>query len=64
MPLPTHGESVQPKTVAERSDNRCHCEERSDVAISWWIVRIRTLYQEIATPLRARNDTVTFGWSF
>ena len=27
-------------------------------------VRIHTLFQEIATPLRARNDMETFGWSF
>lgn len=33
------------------------------MAISWYKVRIGMLYQEIATPLRARNDMVTFGWS-
>ena len=26
------------------------------VAISWEVVQIRTQYQEIATPSRARND--------
>ena len=31
------------------ADYRCRCEERSDVAISCWIVQIPTLYQEIAT---------------
>ena len=30
-------------------DFPCHCEERSDVAISCAIVQKRTVYQEIAT---------------
>ena len=30
------------------SDYHCHCEERSDVAISWNHVRIGKRYQEIA----------------
>jgi len=34
----------------------CHCEERSDAAISWNNVQICTQYQEIATPA-ARNDS-------
>ena len=41
----------------------CHREGQSPVAISWYNVRIGTLYQEIAAPLRARNDMVTFAWS-
>jgi len=32
-----------------------------DVAISWHCVRIRTRFQEIATP-SARNDMVVGGW--
>ena len=38
-----------------------HCEERSDVAISCAIVRICTAFQEIATPLRARNNSSSRG---
>ena len=34
----------------------CHREGRSPVAISWYNVLDSTQYQEIATPLRARND--------
>ena len=32
-----------------RLDKACHCEERSDVAISWKNPGNRTKYQEIAT---------------
>jgi len=34
----------------------CHREGQSPVAISWYILHISTQYQEIAAPLRARND--------
>jgi len=34
----------------------CHCEERSDVAISRYFLRIGTRYREIATPFWARDD--------
>ncbi len=37
------------------SDHHCHCEEQSDVAISWYYLYycIRGSYQEIATGLKA-----------
>ena len=47
------------------NDHHCHCEERSDVAIPRYnftsisVLKERQhLYQEIATALRPRNDTV------
>jgi hypothetical protein len=33
--------------------NRCHCEERSDEAISYLTSSHRLVRQEIASPLRA-----------
>ena len=34
------------------------------VGISWYGVQNHTPPQEIATPLRARNDEVVLGWCF
>ena len=38
------------KIEGPRSDHHCHREERSDVAISRYCVRHRTVCREIATP--------------
>ena len=35
--------------LSSKRHRLCHCEERSDVAISWYCVRFRTVYQEIPT---------------
>ena len=34
------------------------------MGISRYAIQLRTIAQEIATPLRARNDVLIFGWSF
>ena len=40
-----------------------HCEEPTgNAAISWWLVLAGINHQEIATPLRARNDGGGRGW--
>ena len=43
-------------------DFPCHCEERSDVAISWYIVRICTISQEIATAFGLAMTVVVGRW--
>ena len=39
-----------------------HCEERSDVAISWYIVRICAISQEIATAFGLAMTVVVGRW--
>ena len=55
----------QLRSLRMGNDHHCHCEERSDVAIPRYnftsisVLKERQhLYQEIATALRPRNDTV------
>ncbi len=50
---PHPGESVKPKGVSFRGS-------AATVGISWEMVRFFAAYQEIATPLRARNDRGNF----
>ena len=58
LPTPTGLDDGNVKTEGPATAYHCHCEERSDVAISWTMVPVGMVYQEIATPLRARNDVV------
>ena len=58
LPTPTGLDDGNVKAEGPAAAYRCHCEERSDVAISWTMVPVGMVYQEIATPLRARNDVV------
>ena len=46
---PSRGGRFRTISRSTRFDFPCHCEGRSDVAISWYIVRICTISQEIAT---------------
>ena len=55
MTPPTSLDDCLAKTGEPATDHICHCEERSDVAIPWQMVRFPGAYQEIATP-SARND--------
>ena len=51
LPTPTTLDDSQAETDAPTESYLCHSEERSDVGISWYCVRFRSVYQEIATPL-------------
>ena len=64
MTPPTHCEFAQSLIAAAAVEKPCHSEERSDVGISRYCVRIHTLFQKIAAPLRARNDMETSDWFF
>ena len=46
------------------SDYHCHCEERSDVTISWNHVRIGKRYQEIAAACGLAMTVVDGSWFF
>ena len=43
-------------------DHHCHCEERSDVAISWYGVGICKILQEIATACGLAMTVQIWGW--
>ena len=49
MTLPTSSDNCPRKAEGPTKSYHRHCEERSDVAISWYCAQIRTMYQEIAT---------------
>ena len=76
LPLPLYGGRLAAAlcTTIRRTRFRlpCHSEERSDVGISWDMLQIRTVYQEIA-PQAFPSVTTAFGlamtavvgdWSF